>query len=252
MSLLNGLRVLNTRPLEQGKNLSQMINAAGGVALECPAISIEPTSKDWLRSLPPLDSVEKAIFVSTNAVKYCFTALTQNWPQTIQVIAVGQATADALRNYNIHVTLRPDIADSEHLLELQALQQVNNETILLFKGEKGRPLIEETLSSRGANLLIFQVYKQLLPQANSELFHSLWHNQAVDIILFTSQQAMHNIFLLFGEGAKDWLRSLPCIVISERLAKEAALLGMQTIIVSTPEALLDALYKFNQGLSHGQ
>lgn len=252
MRLLNGLRVLNTRPLEQGKNLSQMINAAGGVALECPAISIEPTSKDWLRSLPSLDSVEKAIFVSTNAVKYCFTALTQNWPQTIQVIAVGQATAEALRNYNIHVTLRPEIADSEHLLELQALQQVNNETILLFKGEKGRPLIEETLSSRGANLLIFQVYKQLLPQANSELFHSLWHNQAVDIILFTSQQAMHNIFLLFGEGAKDWLRSLPCIVISERLAKEAALLGMQTIIVSAPEALLDALYEFNQGLSHGQ
>ncbi|KTD33308.1 uroporphyrinogen-III synthase [Legionella nautarum] len=252
MSLLNGLRVLNTRPLEQGKNLSQMINAAGGVALECPAITIEPTPNDWLSSLPPLDTVKKAIFVSTNAVKHCFSVLTKNWPKTIRVIAVGQATAAALKNYGIQVDLIPAIADSEHLLELKALQQVSNETILLFKGEKGRPLIEETLTSRGANLLIFQVYKQLLPQANSELLHSLWHNQAVDIILFTSQQAMHNIFLLFGEGAKDWLRSLPCIVISERLAKEATLLGMQTIIVSTPETLLDALHEFNQGLSHGQ
>ncbi|KTC87348.1 MULTISPECIES: uroporphyrinogen-III synthase [Legionella] len=252
MSSLNGLRVLNTRPLEQGKILSQMINAAGGVAIECPALTIKPTPKDWLRSLPQLNTVEKAIFVSTNAVKYCFSALAQKWPTTIQVIAVGQATANALRNYGIQVDLSPEIADSEHLLELQTLQQVKNETILLFKGEKGRPLIEETLSTRGANLLIFQVYKQLLPQANSELFHSLWRNQAVDIILFTSQQAMHNIFLLFGEGRHAWLRSLPCIVISERLAKEAALLGMQTIIVSTLETLLNALHEFNQGLSHGQ
>jgi len=91
-----------------------------------------------------------------------------------------------------------------------------------------------------------------MPIANSEQIHSLWHNRAVDIILFTSQQAINNTFLLFGDDKQAWLRSIPCIVISERLAKEAALLGMQTIIISSPETILNKLHEFNQGLIDGQ
>ncbi len=91
-----------------------------------------------------------------------------------------------------------------------------------------------------------------MPKLNSGQLYSLWHNKAVDIILFTSQQAMHNIFTLFGEDAHAWLCSVPCLVISERLKNEAALLGIQTIIVSTPETILTTLYEFNQGLIDGR
>ena len=63
---------------------------------------------------------------------------------------------------------------------------------------------------------------------------------------------MNNLFLLFGEDKHAWLRSIPCIVISERLAKEAILLGMQSIVISSPETLLNKLHEFNQGLIHGQ
>ncbi|ARG96547.1 uroporphyrinogen-III synthase [Legionella micdadei] len=255
MNSLKGLRVLNTRPLTQGKSLSQAINAAGGIAIDCPALSIEPTDISWLKTLPDLHQVDKAIFISGNAVEYCFTALEKTqllWPPTIQVIAVGQATAMALQQHQIEVSFVPQIANSEHLLELGVLQQIKHETILLFKGEDGRPLIADTLIARGANLLIFNVYKRLMPIANSEQIHSLWHNRAVDIILFTSQQAINNTFLLFGDDKQAWLRSIPCIVISERLAKEAALLGMQTIIISSPETILNKLHEFNQGLIDGQ
>lgn len=255
MNLLHGLRVLNTRPLVQGKILSQQINSAGGIAIECPALAIEPTPIDWLKSLPDLSSIKKAIFISTNAVTYCFTPLTKaqlQWPMTIEVIAVGKATASALNRFGIQVNWFPARADSEHLLNLAILQQIKNETILLVKGENGRPLIEQTLVKRGANLSIVAVYKRLMPKLDSQQLDSLWHNKAVDIILFTSQQAMHNVFLLFEESAHAWLRHLPCLVISERLAKEAALLGMQTIIVSTPETILNKLHEFEQGLIHGQ
>lgn len=255
MNSLEGLRVLNTRPLTQGKSLSQAINAAGGIAIECPALSIEPTDKNWLSSLPDLHQVDKAIFISANAVEFCFTTLTQTqhlWPNTIQVIAVGQATAMTLKQHQIQVDFIPQIADSEHLLELEALQRIQDETILLFKGEEGRPLIADTLISRGANVFPLSVYKRVRPKANSEQLHSLWRNKAVDIILFTSQQAMNNLFLLFGEDKHAWLRSIPCIVISERLAKEAILLGMQSIVISSPETLLNKLHEFNQGLIHGQ
>lgn len=255
MNSLKGLRVLNTRPHEQGKALSLAIEAANGISIECPALNIAPVDSDWFSSLPDLNKVEKAIFVSANAVDFCFRTLAQNqcqWPATIEVIAQGQATAKALSKYSIQLALIPEIADSEHLLQLEVMREVNKKNILLFKGRGGRTLIAETLYARGANLFIFEVYKRQLPNLNPKQLYSLWHNDAVDIILFTSQQAMQNIFILFGEDAHAWLCSKPCLVIGKRLAKEASLLGMQRIIVSTPEAILDTLYQFNQGLIHGQ
>ena len=255
MNSLRGLRVLNTRPAEQAKALSQAIEAAGGQAIECPALVISSIEKDWLSSLPELNQVEQAIFVSANAADYCLKELVKKqlpWPDSIRVIAVGQATARTLTNYGIRVDFIPEVADSEHLLALEILQTVTKKTILLFKGEEGRTLIAETLSARGAKLFIFEVYKRLKPRIDPKHLYSLWHNDAVDIILFTSQQAMQNIFLLFGKEAYDWLCSKPCLVISKRLAKEASLLGIQTIIVSTPATILETLHQFKQGLIHGQ
>ncbi len=255
MNDIKGLHVLNTRPLAQAKALSQAIEAAGGVSLECPALAIEPKEKGWLDALPNLDSVATAIFISTNAVNFCFQALKQAqkiWPSTIQNLAIGEATADALKSFGIKTDLIPAKADSENLLKLRVLQDVNKKTILLFKGEEGRPLIAETLNARGANLQCFEVYSRLLPPIEPQRLYSLWHNESVDIILFTSQQAMRNLFILFGEEAHDWLCRTPCLVISERLAKEALILGIQTVIVSHPKAILTTLHQFNRGLIHGQ
>lgn len=252
---LHNLRVLNTRPLGQEKELSRAIIDAGGIAIECPALKIEATNQQWLSSLPDLVKAEYAIFISANAVEHCFTALEQQkigWPETVKVIAVGQGTASALRKYGISVYLIPSHANSEHLLALAELQTVCKKNILLFKGEGGRPLIRETLKSRGAKIYSVNVYKRVKPELNQQHLYSLWHNDAVDIILFTSQQAMHNIFALFGEGAHAWLCNKPCLVISDRLAKSASLLGIRTILVSSPETILSTLHQYNQGLIHGQ
>jgi uroporphyrinogen-III synthase len=252
---LHNLRVLNTRPLAQAKELSCAINNTGGIAVECPALKIEATNQQWLSSLPNLEKAEYAIFISANAVEYFFTALKQQrlyWPATVKVVAIGQGTASSLRKHGISAHLIPSQADSEHLLALAELQMVRKKTILLLKGEGGRPLIADILTSRGATVWSFDVYKRTKPEIDQQYLYSLWRDDAVDIILFTSQQAMRNIFALFDEGAHAWLCSKPCLVISDRLAKSAALLGMRTILVSSPETILTMLYQFNQGLIHGQ
>ncbi|MDI9819564.1 MULTISPECIES: uroporphyrinogen-III synthase [unclassified Legionella] len=252
---LQGLRILNTRPSEQGKLLSLAIKAAGGLAVECPALTIEPKDKIWVTSLPNLQQVENAIFISANAVHCCFRVLKEEkiiWPGSIQIIAVGQGTANALHQNHIKVDLMPAVPQSESLLALEAMQNVNKKTILLFKGEGGRTLIADTLIGRGANLIPVDVYKRNPPDLDRQQVQTLWHENAVDIILFTSQQAMANIFILFGKEAQSWLCDKPCLVISERLAKAAAQLGIKTIIVSNPETILITLHQFNQGLVHGQ
>lgn len=244
---LHGLRVLNTRPQEQAQKLRQSITDAGGISLECPALYIKPTSNNWIKSLPDLKHVNHAIFVSRNAVHYCFTQLNQfniEWPPTINVIAIGQGTAKALAAFKIQASELPKLPDSEHLLALKTLQHLKNQTVLLFKGEGGRALIEEHLIKHQAKAFSLPVYKREMPQVNQEFIKSIWHNDLVDIILFTSEQSIHNIFKMFGNEARNWLHSKPCLVISERLAKTAALLGMNKIIVSHPDRMIDALFDF--------
>ena len=112
---LNGLRILNTRPLEQGLLLNKAITRAGGISIDLPALAIEPTADDWLQSLPILKIINHAIFISTNAVNYFYEKLEQQpliWPETIQTTVVGRATAIALAKWNIRLDNVPLIADS--------------------------------------------------------------------------------------------------------------------------------------------
>ena len=241
---LQGLRVLNTRPLEQGLILAKAISEAGGFSIALPALAILPTPDNWIKEIPLTDPIDQAIFISANGVRYFCEAYAQHHrklsPKT-HIIAIGKASADALRLYNVAVHTIPETSDSEHLLQLPSLQTVNNQTILLIKGKNGRELIAETLSHRGAHIIPLEVYHRDLPQVIEHNITSLWREDAVDIILFTSEQAIHNTATLLGEGAMPWLCNKPCMVISERLANVASLLGIKTIVISRYDAILSSL-----------
>jgi uroporphyrinogen-III synthase len=197
MGSLRGLRILNTRPQEQAQYLSQNIREAGGTVIELPTIQIDASSDNWIHSITNLTKVDQAIFISANAVKFCFLQLKHQgikWPDTIQVIAIGKGTADSLRKFGIKVSAIPQQADSEHLLALESLQQVKQQNMLLFKGYEGRPLIEEQLLKKGANLKVVPVYQRVIPKISQEFIQSIWRDDLVDIILLTSELSLHNLF----------------------------------------------------------
>ena len=251
---LQGLRVLTTRPLQQNMALNDLIKEAGGYPLACPALEIIALEPSWFSRLPDFARIQQAIFISANAVEYGLAAFSEKnilWPGHIRVTAVGAATARALQSRQVPVNHMPAIADSEHLLMLESLQDIHQETILLFKGEGGRTLITETLQKRGARLLELPVYRRSLPDFNQEKLHGWWRDNAVDIILFTSGEAIQNVFTMFGKNAHEWLRSLPCLVISERLAEAASLAGMSTVLIGQSDTIIESLHRFNKGRVHG-
>ncbi|MBL7480640.1 uroporphyrinogen-III synthase [Legionella bononiensis] len=252
---LHGLRVLNTRPQKQAYALNSAITEAGGIAIACPTLEIVESEVPWINSLPNLKNVSQAIFISANAVHYCFTQLFRHniaWPKHINVIAIGKGSAKELSKFHIEINDIPDVPDSEHLLALHCLQQLKNQTVLLFKGEGGRPLIEQTLIEKGANLCSLAVYKRVMPEVHHQLINSLWREDLVDIILLTSEQSMHNLFKMFCKEAHDWLKNKPAIVLSERLANSAALSGITKIIISHPDRMMSTLFDYYQGLIHGK
>ena len=228
-------KILNPRPIGQNAQLNRLIRNSGGVPISLPALTIVELDKNkWIHLLPALSQIEQAIFTSTNAVNCFFTALTEYnivWPNSIIVIAIGRTTAKALSFHGIMVHFTPKTADSEHLLQLTTLQSIRNNKLLLIKGCGGRQLISEILTSRAANLTTIAVYDSIIPHYNQRLLYFLWQQDMLDVLLFTSHQIMRNIFTLFGAEAISWLQSKSCIVISQRLANAASMLGMRKILV---------------------
>lgn len=250
---LDGLRVLNPRPQHQAADLTRMIQTAGGVAVEFPTLDIENLPIEWITTLPPLSDFQTAIFVSVNAVTAFFAALRcthLEWPASIQIIAIGKGTASALAKQGMTQIQMPAIADSEHLLDLPALQNIQNQTLLLITGEKSRPLLETALSQRGADIRKVVVYRRTLPKKNLQFTQALWHDDAVDIILMLSQEAIDNLFVLFEDDARTWLTSKPWIVISPRLVDIAQTYHVRTVILSPYNEILTTLMRLSH--EHGR
>ena len=185
-----------------------------------------------LQVLTNLPQINQIIFISSNAVRYFFDQLDERkiqWPESIRVIAIGRSTADALTSRGVRVDAVPLLANSEHLLSLESMQSVKNQTIALVKGEGGRTLIADTLIARGAHVLSITVYRRVLPKTKQDFLDALWREDAVDVIVLTSKQAMVNLFRLFDINAHDWLCNKLCWVVSDRLAKAAAHMGIKEI-----------------------
>ena len=230
------LRVLNTRPESLAKTTSDRIHSAGGIAVELPLIKIQPTDTCWINKLPTCDNIQHVIFISPNAVTCFFSALPNHKHTPFKHIpsyALGQGTQKALKQHAIFDSRLPTHPDSEHLLMLDNLQSIQAQHILLIKGQGGRTRIQETLIHRGAYITAIDVYQRILPQYKPSDIQSLWHEDAVDIILITSETALHHLFSLFEGEATSWLCRKPCLVMSERLAKAAYQCGFQTVITDS-------------------
>ncbi|MDF1827036.1 MAG: uroporphyrinogen-III synthase [Legionellaceae bacterium] len=243
MHNLNHLRVLNTRPEQQASSLTQAIEEAGGISVNLPLLEIKP-----IPIKINLNHIHAAIFTSPNAVHCFFASLaSQHWPHEIQYFAIGQGTADALMHYGLSSATCPQEANSEHLLMLDALQykQIQHKNILLIKGQGGRTLIQTALSARGAEVDIREVYQRVLPHHSKKRIETLWHEDAVDIILITSETALVHLFELFAKQAHAWLCSKPYVVISERLRQAAHKRGIKTVLVSSYDRIIHQLLSYS-------
>lgn len=252
---LRGLCILNTRPRAQADALNRLVLAAQGKVINFPVLDIQACDKAWIDRLPNLADIDQAIFISSNAVTHSFDEFSRqavHWPESIYVTAIGKSTAQALQQRLVRVNAVPIQSDSEHLLKLPSFQQIENQIIVLFKGEGGRPLIASTLRERGARLFESSVYRRRMPPTDPKGLNAWWQDDAVDIILITCQDALHNLFAMTSHRGISRLQSIPCLVISARLADSATRLGMKTVLVSQVDTLLETLHQFNKGLHHGQ
>lgn len=234
------MRVLVTRPIDQGGKLCQAIGALGGIAYHCPMLEIIPVdspASGWWRGYDWL------IFVSTNAVRF---ALEAGLPveERLRVAAIGKATAAAIEEAGLKVACQaPPPHTSESLLAQEPLVQVSGLRILIVKGVGGRTELADALTARGARVECVELYRRETPRPDTMARLKGLLSQGLDAVSVSSGEILVNLQTAAGEQRKK-LHALPLIVGGSRLAQEARRAGFVDVIeAASPldEAIVEAL-----------
>lgn len=231
------MTVLVTRPDAQGTELCQLLHQQGIRALHHPLISIA-ASPQLIELVDKLNAFDIIIAVSQHAVIFSDQFLRHRhitWPNNVIYLAVGQKTAHVFSTATQQAVDYPPTGDSEHLLELEALQQVAGKKILILRGNGGRELIYSTLQSRGASVHYQQAYcRNELPFSAPQCVPQ-WQLAGVKSIVITSGEQLAFFVSQLDASNLIWAQQLLLLVPSQRIAALAHNLGFHHI-VTTPSA----------------
>jgi uroporphyrinogen III methyltransferase/synthase len=219
---LLGQKVLVTRPRETAQALSDRLRVLGASPIEIPTISIEPLY-DYSKldhCLDNLNAYDWIIFTSANGVKYFFRRLqnaefgmsqiapsamrnADDW-QSIQIAAIGPATASALKGKGF----KADFIPKKYLASEigKEIGNIKGKRILLPRADIASKELTETLRKKGAVVDDVDVYRTI-PNAEfgmriSEL-RELIEKGEIDWITFTSASAV-NSFATILSNLKMW------------------------------------------------
>ena len=244
---LDGIGVLVTRPVELADGLCDAIEAAGGCPVRLPVVRIDPRSQGDIRTdleaLPPPDIV---IFVSRNAVRHGASMLADS---NAEVAAVGRATADALADMGLTVTIDPARGfTSEDLLAHESLEHVRGKNVLIVRGQDGRALLGDTLEERGAIVGYLAVYRRTSAAPSSGDIDALvekWAGGGIQCVSVMSVATLESLVSILPDAGNELLRQTPLVGPGARVIQTAGKLvpGIPAIQASgpLPEDIVSAL-----------
>lgn len=235
--VLDGLRVIVTRPSPAGELLCQAIKKSGGKAIHFPTIDIVPLfdSPFLAQQLAKIDRQDWLIFISPQSVYTSSAAIKSYWsafPAHVKIAAVGAGTAHALEVAGLPVDIYPEEQwSSEGLLNLSVFQTLTGKKIMLFRGEGGREWLAESLTVRGALVSHAISYRRCLPDVDVSEYLNLMQQNEIDVITTASGEGLRNLKVLLASGW-SYLQNIPIVVISQHMVELAENLGFKKILLA--------------------
>lgn len=188
--------VLNTRPADRASGLTTQLRQAGHQVSELPLLAFEPcvlNSTDQ-HALQQIAQHAVVVVISPIAAQLGLAHVTQlgitlqGLP--IRWIAVGQATAQVLRQAGLHPTV-PMLETSEGLVALPEIEQLNAmQQVMIWRGEAGRELIQLQLQQQQVSLSNLALYRRVKPQRLAESWSQVVQQAGwPDVVLISSAEA---------------------------------------------------------------
>ena len=194
---LAGKRVLVTRSRHQATALSDQLRQAGAIPVELPVIEIVPsTSGELDAALDRIEQYDWLVFTSVNAVTIVAERL--NEVGSVQVAAIGDATAAALVECGFAVDLVPDEFVAEAVLQSLVERGVAGKRFLLPRAEIARNTLPEGLRKAGAIVDVVAAYSTRLPASVDQNVLDAILAGDIDIVTVTSPSTVRNLLTLIG------------------------------------------------------
>jgi uroporphyrinogen-III synthase/uroporphyrinogen III methyltransferase/synthase len=254
-------RILVTRATHQAGKLSHGLRALGAEPVEVPLLEIRPPLSFELldAALRQLDCYDWLMLTSANAVRAVQRraeglglASAASPRRSIQVAAVGEATAAAARDAGFLVTFVPESYVAESLVQGIA-EQVAGKRVLLARATMARDVIPDALREMGASVDVVEAYRNVMPEAAPEQLRQALE-QGLDAATFTSSSSVTHLLDAVRQAGLAWpLAGVPSISIGPITSQTLRDLGWNPAIEADTfdiPGLLAAVERFFNSQPH--
>ena len=205
---LLGRRIVVTRARAQASSLLTALRELGAEVIELPTIEMVPLESYEVLdgALRNVDRYQWLIVTSANtarvlAERLAVLGLGVSVLADLRTVAVGSATARALRERGIGVDVVPEQYVAESLVA--ALRnRMSGSRILLARASVARDVIPEQLVRRGAVVDVVDAYRTVIPAGAVESMRRVFSDASPrpDAVTFTSSSTVKNFFSLWREA----------------------------------------------------
>lgn len=244
---LTGRTIVITRARAQADEFAAILEQYGARVVSCPTIEItEPLSYAALDdALENFFGYDWLIFTSVNGVEYFLRRFEAQGHAVeelddIRVCAIGDATAERLREAEIHVDVVPIKFKAEGVFDalvsyVGGIANLTGLTFLIPRAAVARDYLPQALEAAGARVDVVAAYRTVSPQTSERgRVAALLEGGAVDCITFTSSSTVSNFAQLFDTNDLSQLLAGAAIAcIGDITAATAAHYGLKTEIQPT-------------------
>lgn len=260
---LSGKTVVITRAATQASEFAKALEQYGAKVVLCPTIEIsDPESYDRLdEAIDHLYGYDWLIFTSVNGVDFFLRRLAAKGKKVedldeLKTCAIGEATADRLRDAHVHVDVIPAEFKAEGVFTAltnfiggsERLQGVN---VLLPRAAVARDYLPKALEEAGARVDVVTAYRTVVPENLDRGRLSAMLAGDADCIAFTSSSTVKNLALLFDTiDLSKILDGVAIACIGDITADTAAEYGLRVDIQPeqfTIPALAEAIATYYSG-----
>jgi uroporphyrinogen-III synthase len=176
---MNTATVVLTRPLSQCAAMLKTLQASGRKVVHFPMFDIAPLRDETklTQALPRLSEYALVVFVSPAAIRMCLSQpyfQEHAWPKDLAIAVMGAGSRATLyefgissENYTVISPSNTERTDSETLLDDLDLAHLQDQKVLLIRGETGRELFADALRQAQIAVDVVAAYRRVIPEFDS-------------------------------------------------------------------------------------
>lgn len=240
---LAGRSVVITRARAQADEFVNELERYGARVIVCPTIEIsEPESYERLdEAIDHLFGYDWLVFTSVNGVDHFLRRLHAGGHEVsrldeLKVCAIGEATAEKLRDAHLHVDVVPDEFKAEGVFAalvqyLGGREALDGLNFLIPRAAVARDYLPQALTAAGARADVVAAYRTVLPDSLDRGRLAAMLTGSADCIAFTSSSTVRNLAQLFDtQDLSEALAGITVACIGDITARTAAEHGLHTEI----------------------